>query len=371
MTTTVIASAAALAVLLVAGLVAARARRARAATEGRLEQALSRMGERIDALSREVAGAVAQLQEDSRRVRAIDALGRSLDLDEVLARTVDAACTFTGATAAVVRVINPDGRPHVAARGVDAGSASEHEIAGPPDGSPVRAVALSYHYRPETEPAEPLRSAIAVPVRADGVVLGFLAVYAGTTDVPVEAEAFSTLEAIAEQAGPAIENARRFQAASRQAPAPETTLPSRRAFHEALTREVDRAHRLARPLSLLLVDVDGLRDIAQRHGQAAGEEAIGELEEALRHAKRETDLVGRVGADAFAVILVGSGRIDAEALFARVQATLRRGERRVDYPLTVSGGIGELGPDDDAVSLLDLADAALRRAKSAGKGTAN
>ena len=232
-------------------------------------------------------------------------------------------------------------------------------------------MALSYHYRPELEPAEAFRSAIAVPLQADAAPIGFLAVYSGAEDAPVEAEAFATLETIAEHAGPAIENARRFAEASRRAANdPVTSLPSRRAFHEALVREVDRAHRFDHALSLLLVDIDGLRDLTRAHGQAVGEEAIGELEQALRNATRETDLICRVGADAFAVILVDAGRIEAEAQFARAQATLRRGARRTDYPLTVSGGIGELRPDDDAVSLLDLADAALRRAKEAGKGTA-
>jgi diguanylate cyclase (GGDEF)-like protein len=232
-------------------------------------------------------------------------------------------------------------------------------------------VALSYHYRPEIEPAKPLRSAIAVPLEVDGVRIGFLAVYSGTEDAPVEAEAFATLEAIAEHAGPAIGNARRFQAAGRQAAGDTvTSLPSRRAFHEALVRGVERAHRFGHPLSLLLVDIDGLRNLTGSHGHAVGEEAIGELEQALRAATREQDLICRVGADAFAVILVNALRIEAEAQFARVQATLRRGAARADYPLTVSGGIGELRPDDDAVSLLDLADAALRRAKEAGKGTA-
>lgn len=371
MTTAAIALAASLAALLVAGLLAAGAHRARREAEGRLGLALARMGERVDALSHELAGAIERVQEDARRARTIDALGRSLDLDEVLAQTVDAACALSGASAAVVQFADPDGPPIVAARGVLPAEAAEHVVAGPPDGSPVRAVALSYHYRPEAEPAPALRSAIAVPLEVDGALRGFLAVYSGAEDAAVEADAFEALEAIAEHAGPAIENARRFREAGRQAADdPVTSLPSRRGFHEALGREVARAHRSERPLSILLVDIDGLRDLTRAHGQAVGEEAIGELEQALRDASRETDVICRVGADAFAVILIDAGRIEGEAQFARVQATLRRGVPREDYLLTVSGGIGELRPDDDAVSLLERADAALRRAKDAGRGTA-
>ncbi len=371
MTTAAIAVAAALATLLLAALLAVGAHRARRDAEKRLGDALSGMGERVDALSRELLGAIERVQADARRARTIDALGRSLDLDEVLAQTVDAACVLPGANAAVVTFADPDGAPIVAAHGVPPGDAAEHVVAGPPDGNPVRAVALSYHYRPEERPAAPLRSAIAVPLEADGVVRGFLTVYSDAEDAAVEADAFEALEALAERAGPAIEHARRFRDASRQAPDDSvTSRPSRQGFHEALVREVARAHRSGRPLSVLVVDVDSLRELTSTHGQAAGDEAIDELERALRNASRETDVIRRVGADAFGVILVEAGRIEAEARFARVQATLRRGSRRSDYALTVSGGIGELRPDDDAVSLRDRVDAALRRAKAAGRGTA-
>lgn len=368
--TVVIALSAVIPAVLVFGLLAMSARRARLEADARLERALSRMGDRVDELSHELAHAIEQVGEDARRARAIDALGRSLDLDEVLARTVDAACALPGARAAVVRVDDPDGAPIVAAAGVATGSAAEHEVSGPPDGSPVRAVALSYHYSPGHQPIQPLRSAIAVPLQAAGTTLGFLAVYSEAEDAPFEAEAFATLEAIAEHAGPAIEHARQYRAASRQAVAPATSMPGRRAFHEALVREVARAHRLGHELTLLLVDIDGLGALARTHGQGAAEESIVELEHALRDTVHEGNLLARVGADAFAVIVVGGGRIEAESQFARVQATLRRGARRADHVLSVSGGIGELRPDDDAVSLLDHADAALRRAKDAGKGTA-
>ncbi len=370
MTTAALALAAALAALLVVGFLAASLRRSRRATEARLEQSLGRLGERVDWLSSELADAIERAQDDTRRLRALDAVGRSLEIDEVLARTVDAAAALPGVAAAVVRVGVPGAGPLVAARGVDSDAATRHEVSGPPDDSRIRAVALSYHFHPEHEQGRPLRSAIAVPLELDGAAAGFLAVYATGADAALGAEAFAMLEAIAEQAGPALANAHRYQAASRQVTQERTELASRRAFHDALAREIARAHRSRRPLSLLVVDVDGLAELARKQGQAVAQAALGEVEEALRGATRETDVIGRVGVDAFAVALVGAPRIEAEAEFARIQATLRRGPRRADFPLAVSGGIAELRADDDAVSLLDLADTALRRAKTAGKGTA-
>lgn len=372
MTTAVLALAAGLAALLAVGVLAVRMRRARLSAEARIDQSLSHLGERVDWLSAELAEAIEHAQEDARRLRALDAVGRSLEIDEVLARTVDAAAALPGVTAAVVRVTVQGGDALVAARGVASEAALQHEVSGPPDGRRVRAVALSYHYsRSEQEQGSQLRSAIAVPLEVDGTRRGFLAVYTAAEDAALGADVFATLEAIAEQAGPAIENARRFQAAARQTPSTRgDALPNRLAFHEALTREVERAHRARHPLCLLLVDVDGLAELARIRGHAAADDAIAEVEQALRDSARETDVIGRVGVDAFAVLLAGAPRIEAEAEFARIQATLLRGERRADFALTVSGGIGELRADDDAVSLLHLADTALRRAKAAGKGTA-
>ena len=69
-------------------------------------------------------------------------------------------------------------------------------------------------------------------------------------------------------------------------------------------------------------------------------------------------------------MLPDSGRIEAEATFARVQASLRRLPGTPGFVPSLSAGIAELKPDDDGVSLFERAERALRRAKETGKGTA-
>ena len=150
MTTAAIALVAALTAVAVAALLAAIGRRTRAASETRVGYALREMGERMDDLARDLTASMERLREDSRRARAVEALGQTLDLDEVLARVTDAAAALPGAAASVVRVRPKDGEPLVASSGVDSAAAAAQEITGPPDGSRVRAVALSYHY-PHTE----------------------------------------------------------------------------------------------------------------------------------------------------------------------------------------------------------------------------
>jgi diguanylate cyclase (GGDEF)-like protein len=371
MTVAAIALAAALAALCVVGLVAAAGSRARRDSELRVTTALLQLGRRMDALSGELGAAVDRVREDSRRARAIDALGQSLDLDEVLARTADAVAALPGADASVVHWGRADGDPLVAVRGLTAPVAPSHEIAGPPDGAPVRAVALSYHYSDEAEPEQALRSAIAVPLRADGAPGGFIAVYSRSADAAIEPDAFSALEAIAQHAGPAIENARLFDAAQRLSETdPQTGLLNRRGYEQALVREVARAHRYGHALSVCEFDLDGFKAVNDAIGVRDADDVLAAVAQRIGEAAHKGDLVSRVSGNSFTVLLPGSPRIEAEGLFARVQAGLRRVPLAQAPGLTLSCGIAELAPDDESLALLARAHEALVQAKRRGGGTA-
>jgi len=149
-----------------------------------------------------------------------------------------------------------------------------------------------------------------------------------------------------------------------------TGLPTRQLLHETLALEVERAHRHGRKLAVCVVDVDDFRLITTRMGQLASDGILATLAELLCEVLRPADLAYRSGGDEFTVLLPDGGRIDGEALYARLQASLRRS---ADSPISVvslSAGIVELRPDDDGVSLYARAEQALGRAKAAGKGTA-
>jgi diguanylate cyclase (GGDEF)-like protein len=133
---------------------------------------------------------------------------------------------------------------------------------------------------------------------------------------------------------------------------------------------VARAHRYDRKLAVVLIDLDDFKAVNDRIGHLAGDSVLAEVAERVREAVRQADVACRIGGDEFAVILPESTRIDAEGLFARVQATLRRRPPAQTNGLTVSGGIAELRADDDGVSLFERADSALYQAKASGKATA-
>ena len=73
-----------------------------------------------------------------------------------------------------------------------------------------------------------------------------------------------------------------------------TELPNLSGHRARLANEMERASRLGTPLSLLLVDVDRLKDVNDRHGHAAGDEAIRCVAESLRQSCRNTDHAARV-----------------------------------------------------------------------------
>ena len=93
------------------------------------------------------------MREDALRTRLVESLGQALDLDEVLARCVEAAAALHGVAGATVAV-EVDGRrsrpPRVSRSGYGDASRRRGRSAGPPDGSRVRAVGISYHYPAES-----------------------------------------------------------------------------------------------------------------------------------------------------------------------------------------------------------------------------
>lgn len=111
---------------------------------------------------------------------------------------------------------------------------------------------------------------------------------------------------------------------------PLTGLRNHRAFQEDLARELQRVARSGLPLSLVILDVDGLKDINDRLGHQAGDERLQAVAAAIRSSQRATDLAYRVGGDEFAVILP-----ESRALGALEQA------QRLRAQVPVTAGIAE------------------------------
>lgn len=351
-------------------LLALSGRQSRRKADSRVEKTVRTLERRMEELADELAGAVERAEEETRQSRILADLASSIDLDEVLARTLDAAGALPGVDAAMVRLATDDGPPTVATLALAEEEAERHAVSGPPDGSPVRSIEIGYRYA-DGEEGSLLRSGVAVPLADEAGRVGHLTVFTRDPERHFDDADLSRLEELAQRAAPAIENARRFREARRLADLDALTgLHNRRYFHETLAREAARAHRYARKLALIVFDLDDFKVVNDRIGHLTGDSALAEAAERLRTAVRTADVPCRVGGDEFAVILPESGIADGEQLFARIQRAISTEPIGQAGRLHLSAGVAELKPDDDSISLFERADNALYRAKEAGKGRA-
>jgi diguanylate cyclase (GGDEF)-like protein len=328
----------------------------------------------MDELGRELQHALDRAEDEGRRSRILSELAVSIDLDEVLTRTLEAAADLNGADAALVMLPDPiDGKPVVATLGLSVEEAERHAVAGPPDGRLARSITMSYAY-PEAEAGDGavIHSGLAVPVPpGEPETTGYLAIFTRQPGLTFGEDDVGALEALAARAGPAIANARRFREARQLADLDALTgLHNRRFFHDTLAREVARAHRYERRLALIVFDLDDFKDVNDKIGHLAGDSVLAETAERVRGVVRSADIACRVGGDEFAVILPESSLDDADQLYHRIQNAVSTRPIAQAGELYLSAGVAELKPDDDAVTFFQRADDALYRAKGSGKGRA-
>ena len=369
-TTVLVAVGAALLVLvLVAIVLLVRVRRSARANEARLLELTAEMNARMKEMIEELTESLEHAKEEGRRSRHLASIAGSIDLDEVLARTLEASGAVPGVDAALISVAAEGEKPVVVTLGLSDDEAQRQVISGPPGGQEARAISLAYRYPPELEGAAGLiHSGLAVPVPSETEPIGFLAVYSRSADHRFEEKAIRELEELAHRAGPAIENARRFREARQLADLDALTgLHNRRYFYETLAREVARARRYRRRLALIVFDLDDFKAINDRIGHLAGDAVLAETAERVRDVVRSADIACRVGGDEFAVILPESSTADADQLYHRLLGVIS--SRPVGHAgrLSVSAGIAELREDEAPTTFFERADEALYRAKEHGK----
>ncbi len=152
-----------------------------------------------------------------------------------------------------------------------------------------------------------------------------------------------------------------------------TGLHNRRAFHDRLTEEIDRADRHSHDVSLLMVDVDHFKQVNDVFGHPTGDKVLQRIAHALGDNAREYDFVARFGGEEFTVILPQTDEAEAMDIAERLRIRIAA----IPFPgreLTVSVGVATLTPEFsvteghiDGAALVKAADIALYHSKQHGR----
>lgn len=149
-------------------------------------------------------------------------------------------------------------------------------------------------------------------------------------------------------------------------------LLNRRAFLERSTALFDHCRRHGQPCAVLMIDIDHFKHINDRHGHQTGDVAIRACAEAIGHALRDADLLGRLGGEEFAALLPHATADSATVVAERIRSAMAQmslaSPQGQPLTFTISIGVAEMAPHHSGIEpLLVDADQALYRAKATGR----
>jgi diguanylate cyclase (GGDEF)-like protein len=148
-----------------------------------------------------------------------------------------------------------------------------------------------------------------------------------------------------------------------------TGLFNRRTFHARLEQEIERSRRSRSPLSLLVLDLDHLKALNDRHGHHVGDRALAALARAIHVEMRSIDVGARLGGDEFALLAVGADQSSARTIADRLRSAIER--QTMVEPISASIGVVTFDPSrdqfEDVSTFTRAADQALYVAKRAGR----
>ncbi|BCJ58714.1 diguanylate cyclase [Micromonospora endophytica] len=372
---------------------------------------IGRLAGAVNRMARETGGYLAALASSRDQLRGHlavlgDTLASTHDLHRILRVILHSALVATGARAGAILLTGPDGglvaqcvegfdgwpeagppRVPLACGAVGAVAATGQPCrgrlvayAGPPDEPRCR----TYLAVPLAGPGTPIgdRPAVGPPAAtstAAAPTLGVLALYDRLGGTEFDDDDLARLRTFAGHAAVAVHNVRVHEETQRLSLTdPLTGLWNYRYLRESLRREVERANRFGRMVSVLALDLDRFKEVNDTYGHAAGDAVLVEFARRVRGEIREVDLAFRQGGEEFVVLLPETDARGAAIVAERLGASVRAnpvpvtGHARVrrSVPVTVSIGIA-VYPDhaESGPRVLAAADEALYAAKAAGRDT--
>ncbi len=242
------------------------------------------------------------------------------------------------------------------------------------DGEAIIVEDMQNHSLFTTVPKDWVGSIIGIPLKVGDKVVGVMNLSRSTTG-GFSASELRLLGLLSDQAAVAISNASLHQMISRQAYSDTLTgLPNRRALDERLEEEVQAARRNNYSFAVIMMDLDGFKDVNDTYGHATGDDVLRLVFNQMARGVRNTDFLARYGGDELTLILsqsdMSSAQIVAEKIVEGMNNIKFKFKDGKKLKLGISGGIAIFpvnarnGPD-----LLRAADAALYKAKRYDRGT--
>lgn len=148
---------------------------------------------------------------------------------------------------------------------------------------------------------------------------------------------------------------------------PLTGAGNRRALRHSLRAAHSLARRQRAAMALVMLDVDHFKAVNDRHGHLAGDRVLRRLATLCMSRLRSHDRLFRYGGEEFVVLLPFTGLTEARHVAESLRAVVARGTQATGVSVTLSAGVAELRPEESVTAWLARADAALRRAKRAGR----
>ena len=206
------------------------------------------------------------------------------------------------------------------------------------------------------------RSMVVVPLVHDGRTAGVLKIFSSVAGA-VGADEARVLGLLANVIGAGLARAELVEMLADHAHTDKLTgLPNRRSWDDQLARAMSQALRAEEPLSVAICDVDGLKEVNDEQGHAAGDELLRTVARVWRSTARGGDLVARIGGDEFAILLYRADESTAEAVLERLAAQLPAG-------CAAPGGVAEWDGHESAAELLGRADEHMYERKRHGRRT--
>jgi two-component system cell cycle response regulator len=336
---------------------------------------VGRLASAFDTMAAELQVRMAEIERSRDTVtdtfeRFGEALGRTHDLDGLLRTVLEAAMQGSDAVVASALLKEPgEGMVERLSVVTDDASAVLRTAIEPLVHLAHRAGTQASTCREELPLAGP---ALALPLRRGSTVIGAIGVARADGADEFGPGALAAVTALVTHAGTAVANVRDHEETRRLSITdPLTGAGNFRHLSTTLAREVERASRFARPLSILMLDLDHFKQVNDSQGHAFGDAVLREFARRLQDCLREVDTVARYGGEEFAVVLPetdgeGAGRVAGRIVdIVRAEPFRASGQQRA---VTVSAGVAAF-PEHGrtAAEVMRAADAALYSAKRSGR----